>query len=103
MITKFHFLQNEKIGGHLMNDMGYEIHRESQLMLGSKGVKQSFQRLLILEYVMKQKNTHACFPCSVCSHIFDIQLHSPLFSKNIIEGHRIEEIQIHFNGICKDC
>jgi Fe2+ or Zn2+ uptake regulation protein len=139
-----------------MIEQGHGIHHDSQQILLKRGVKPSFQRMLILEYVMKQKNhpsaemiykriskeiptlsrttiynnlnlfvkegilttlkindsesrydfaenPHSHFHCSVCGRIIDIELHSPIFSKAEIEGHKIDQIQIHFNGICKDC
>lgn len=143
-------------GGPKMIEPGYPNHHDSQQLLENKGVKPSFQRLLILEYVMRQKNhpsaemiydeiskeiptlsrttiynnlnlfvekgilttlngndpearydtvedPHTHFHCSVCGRIIDIKLDTPLFSKAEIEGHRVKQIQIHFNGICKDC
>jgi Fur family peroxide stress response transcriptional regulator len=127
-----------------------------QDLLNSKGVKPSYQRLLILEYIMNKKNhpsaemiysnisreiptlsrttvyntlnlfaqkgiltnlkiddsearydllekPHAHFHCSVCEKIIDLDLKTPLYSKDSIDGHKAKEVHIHFNGVCKDC
>jgi len=127
-----------------------------QDLLNSKGVKPSFQRLLILEYIMRKKNhpsaemiytkisqdvptlsrttvyntlnlfaqkgiltnlkiddsearydlmekPHAHFHCSVCEKIIDLDLKTPLYSRDSINGHKAREAHIHFNGVCRDC
>lgn len=46
---------------------------------------------------------HAHFQCSSCNKVFDIPLENELFLTTSVEEHKVEEIQITFKGICKDC
>lgn len=124
--------------------------------LESKGVKPSFQRLKILEYLLKHRNhpsvdtifqalggdiptlskttvyntlslftqkgivssltvvnnelrydvlkePHGHFQCAICSRLYDIPLKSDLFLTDFIEEHQVEDIQVTFKGICKNC
>lgn len=139
-----------------MSHPDYGSRHQSQLLLEKRGLKPSFQRMLILEYIMKQKNhpsaemiydkiskeiptlsrttiynnlnlfvdkgilttlksndsearydtlenPHTHFHCSSCGRIIDIELDTPLFSKAEIEGNQVDQVQIHFKGICKNC
>jgi Fe2+ or Zn2+ uptake regulation protein len=127
-----------------------------RFFLESKSVKPSYQRLKILEYLMKSrehpsvdeifqelsgeiptlskttvyntlslfaekgiaisltivnnelrydlvKEPHAHFQCVDCKKVFDIHIENDLFLTNSIAEHRVEEIQITFKGICKNC
>lgn len=124
--------------------------------LESKGVKPSFQRLKILEYLLKHRNhpsvdtifqalgddiptlskttvyntlslftqkgivasltvvnnelrydvlkdPHAHFQCAICSRLYDIPLKNDLFLTDFIEEHQVEDIQVTFKGVCKNC
>ncbi|NIM16602.1 MAG: transcriptional repressor [Candidatus Aminicenantes bacterium] len=124
--------------------------------LESKGVKPSFQRLKILEYLLKHRNhpsvdtifqalgddiptlskttvyntlslftqkgivasltvvnnelrydvlkdPHAHFQCAICSRLYDIPLKNDLFQTDFIEDHQVEDIQVTFKGVCKNC
>ncbi len=46
---------------------------------------------------------HAHFKCVMCQKIYDIPLESELLNVNDYHGHQINETQINFKGICKDC
>ncbi|UCH98616.1 MAG: transcriptional repressor [Candidatus Aminicenantes bacterium] len=124
--------------------------------LESKAVKPSYQRLKILEYLMKNqdhpsvdtifqalcdeiptlskttvyntlslfaekgiahsltivnnelrydlmKESHAHFQCWECNRVFDIPIDNDLLFTSSIEEHRVEEIQVTFKGVCKNC
>jgi len=139
-----------------MADRHYGIHAEYRDLLCSRGIKPSYQRMLILEYVMKNKIhptaekifgnisrsvptlsrttvynnlnlfvkkgilsgirtnksetrydisefPHAHFYCSLCQRIIDIDLKMPLYNKQFIQRHKIEEVKIQFRGSCRNC
>ena len=46
---------------------------------------------------------HAHFKCITCGQVYDIDLKSPLFERQMIEGHKITECHIYFKGICRKC
>lgn len=46
---------------------------------------------------------HAHFQCSHCNKVFDIPMENELFFTTSVEEHKVEEIQITFKGLCKDC
>jgi Fe2+ or Zn2+ uptake regulation protein len=46
---------------------------------------------------------HAHFKCLMCGSIFDMDLKSSLFKRHMIEGHQVQQCQISFKGICKNC
>ena len=124
--------------------------------LESKSVKPSYQRLKILEYLMKNrdhtsvdnifqalngeiptlskttvyntlslfsekriatsltivnnelrydllKEPHAHFQCLECKRVFDIPLQGDLLLTDTVAEHRVEDIQVTFNGVCKNC
>jgi len=139
-----------------MTERHYGVHGEFRDLLCLKGIKPSYQRLLILEYIMKNKNhpsaetifknisrsvptlsrttvynnlnifvqkgilssiktnksetrydiieiPHAHFHCHQCNQIIDVDLKIPLYHKNSIQGHKIEEVQVQFRGTCRNC
>ena len=46
---------------------------------------------------------HAHFMCNNCHNIFDIDLQTDIFNLGNIKGHRIDESQVNFKGVCADC
>lgn len=127
-----------------------------RVFLESKSVKPSYQRLKILEYLMKNRNhpsvdtifqalcgeiptlskttvyntlslfadkgiavsltivnnelrydllkdPHAHFQCIECKRVFDIPMENELIFTSSIEDHRVEEIQVTYKGVCKNC
>jgi len=46
---------------------------------------------------------HHHFICTHCSAILDISISCPNMDKTIQGGHRVEEVQGYFRGICKKC
>lgn len=53
-------------------------------------------------YEQSQK-PHAHFQCNVCKSIIDIELNSNLYGISEIENHKVENVNIHLRGICKEC
>jgi len=132
---------------------------ELKTLLKEKGIKPTYQRLKILEYMSNNLNNHPTvenvyeellkdiptlslttvyntlnnfleqglvygvtitgtevrydfntanhhhFLCKECGQIIDIDIECPYAEgkKNIVSGHRIDEIHGYFKGICKDC
>jgi Fe2+ or Zn2+ uptake regulation protein len=49
-------------------------------------------------------DSHHHFMCRDCKKIFDIDIHPcPTLEKREIDGHKIEELQGYFYGLCKEC
>jgi len=46
---------------------------------------------------------HHHFICTHCGAILDISISCPNMDKTIQGGHRVEEVQGYFKGICKKC
>ena len=46
---------------------------------------------------------HAHFLCIKCGKIYDIELDSEIYGLKSSEGHEINDVQINFKGICKNC
>ena len=41
--------------------------------------------------------------CKKCGIIIDIDIKCPNMKKILSDGHKVDEIQGYFKGICKDC
>lgn len=46
---------------------------------------------------------HAHFKCIKCGKVYDIKIDSANFDYNEVDGHKVLECHIYFNGICKNC
>ena len=46
---------------------------------------------------------HHHFYCNECNKIYDVYICCPNEKNKSIEGHKIEEIQAYFKGICREC
>lgn len=46
---------------------------------------------------------HAHLKCTKCGKIYDIDISSYFPQKDELEGHSIQDSQIYFTGICKNC
>ena len=55
-----------------------------------------------LRYDFK-KAMHHHFLCNRCKIIFDIEIECPNIDKMLQQGHKVEEVQGYFKGICKNC
>ena len=50
-----------------------------------------------------EDSLHHHFICTHCGAIFDIAIACPNMGKTLEAGHRVEEVQGYFKGICKKC
>jgi Fe2+ or Zn2+ uptake regulation protein len=50
-----------------------------------------------------QHPQHHHFLCKRCGKIFDIKVECPYLARKELAGHRIEELDGYFKGICKEC
>jgi Fur family peroxide stress response transcriptional regulator len=50
-----------------------------------------------------EEGLHHHFLCKQCGRIFDISITCPNIDRTIAGGHRVEEVQGYFKGICKKC
>jgi len=46
---------------------------------------------------------HAHFLCMNCGRIYDLELDTEIYGIKFTDGHKVNDIQINFKGICKDC
>ena len=46
---------------------------------------------------------HDHFQCKTCGKIYDIKAGANLSSLEVIDGHKIQEMQLHMKGTCKQC
>ena len=46
---------------------------------------------------------HHHFLCKQCGRIMDVNIICPYLEKMSMDGHKVEEVQSYFKGICKDC
>ncbi len=47
--------------------------------------------------------THHHFFCRECLEVLDVDISCPLARQGSVEGHKIEEVQAYFYGICSIC
>jgi Fe2+ or Zn2+ uptake regulation protein len=50
-----------------------------------------------------RKSMHHHFLCKKCGVITDIDIECPNINKILDSGHKVEEVQGYFIGICKNC
>ena len=50
-----------------------------------------------------RNDMHHHFLCKKCGAIIDIDIKCPNIGKVIESGHKVEDVQGYFKGICKDC
>ena len=46
---------------------------------------------------------HHHFFCRECKKVFDIEISCPVAQRGRIDGHKVEEVQAYFYGICSNC
>lgn len=46
---------------------------------------------------------HHHFLCRICKRIIDIEIECPIYGVKQVEGHKVEEIQAYFYGVCSEC
>jgi len=46
---------------------------------------------------------HAHFQCTVCGMVFDVKVDSDFCDRDFIDGHKVDEVQVHFKGVCSNC
>ena len=59
-----------------------------------------FENEMRYEY---DKMPHAHFKCTNCGKIYDISGNISEITDDLIDGHLINEKQIYFKGICREC
>ena len=53
-------------------------------------------------YDFDQTNHHH-FLCRECGRIYDVDIRCPVAAKQRVKGHRVDEVQAYFYGICRTC
>ena len=41
--------------------------------------------------------------CRKCRRVLDVRIPCPSLKEELLEGHRVEEIQLYLYGVCADC
>jgi len=99
--------------------------KASKELLEARGLRPTYPRLKILEYLEKHENhptviysititgtetrydhrdvPHHHLLCKRCGKIIDVDIKCPYVEDKEIDGHRIEERYGYFKGICKEC
>ena len=74
-----------------------ELFKEKELV---REIRISFDRS---QFEARIDNHHH-FMCKSCKKIFDIDMHPcAALEKKEVDGHKIEELQGYFYGVCKKC
>ncbi len=47
--------------------------------------------------------SHHHLYCRVCKRIIDVEISCPVCKSGRVQGHKVEEVQAVFYGICSDC
>jgi len=48
-------------------------------------------------------HNHHHFLCRNCGRIFNVEVTCPIAEKGEIKGHRVDEFQAYFYGVCREC
>lgn len=80
------------------------IYRNVNVLLTEKVIKKFKMNQVEVYETIKEKHYH--FICKECGHISDLnakELDERFGNLKEIEGNKIEEVEIYFSGICKNC
>lgn len=80
------------------------IYRNVSVLLAENIIKKFKMNQVEVYETIKEKHFH--FMCKECGRITDLdakELDQRLSNLKDIEGNQIEEVEIYFSGICKDC
>lgn len=47
--------------------------------------------------------SHHHLLCRICDKIYDIDIDCKVAQKKMVAGHRVEDVQAYFYGVCKNC
>ena len=80
------------------------IYRNVNVLLTENVIKKFKMNQVEVYETIKEKHYH--FMCKECGHITDLnakELDEGFGNLKEVEGNKIEEVEIYFSGICKDC
>ena len=80
------------------------IYRNVNVLLTENVIKKFKMNQVEVYETIKEKHYH--FMCKECGHITDLnakELDERFGNLKEVEGNQIEEVEIYFSGICKDC
>lgn len=80
------------------------IYRNVNVLLTENVIKKFKMNQVEVYETIKEKHYH--FMCNECGHITDLnakELDERFGNLKEVEGNQIEEVEIYFSGICKDC
>lgn len=46
---------------------------------------------------------HHHFLCRKCGKIYDVEIKCPVAEKERVKGHRVDDVQAYFYGVCRSC
>ena len=80
------------------------IYRNVGVLLSENLVKKFKMNQVEVYETVKAKHYH--FMCKECGHIMDLDatiLDERFGDLSVIDGNQVEEIEVYFSGICKNC
>ena len=80
------------------------IYRNVNVLLTENVIKKFKMNQVEVYETIKEKHYH--FMCKECGHISDLnakELDERFGNLKEIEGNQIEEVEIYFSGVCKNC
>lgn len=78
------------------------VYNSLEILINNKIVHSLTVSGLELRYDIEE-SLHHHFICTRCGAIFDIAIACPNMGRKLKAGHRVEEVQGYFKGICKKC
>lgn len=48
-------------------------------------------------------HSHAHFSCKKCENVYCVETEAVRFGKNVIDGYKVDKLEILMEGICPDC
>ncbi len=48
-------------------------------------------------------SNHHHFLCRDCGKIYDVEIKCPVAEKERVKGHRVDDVQAYFYGVCRSC
>jgi Fe2+ or Zn2+ uptake regulation protein len=71
--------------------------------LKQAGVTQELTIRKEMSYYDFDPCSHHHLLCRECGRIFDVEISCPIAEKEEVKGHRVDEVQAYFYGVCREC
>jgi Fur family peroxide stress response transcriptional regulator len=71
--------------------------------LKQAGVTQELTIRKEMSYYDFDPRSHHHLLCRECGRILDMEISCPIAEKEEVKGHRVDEVQAYFYGVCREC